>query len=322
MNTLIDAINASAWADRTKKNRISFIKTLKQELAPDTKDYNFLKNFNLTSKYILDSTTNPTTRKSKILTVKALLHLVNDPAAAKYDKLGSTLIDASEEFKGNNVVKDSNKWITYDEMLEIPYIIGSSIKYIYGDIFLDYDDIDKLNSLAAKHKYLRMLTEYIISILYCWQAPVRADYALVLLKPSKTSNWYDVNKGVIHWNDFKNIKSMGAQSWLISKEIKDELNNYISILKYIIDEPKRLLYLVGNRDAKEFTRESFATTFNRIMKHYTKKNITINTMRHVYETHIITSPHYNKLTINEQNALHEKLLHRASTARSYVKIEQ
>ena len=321
MLDIIRAIEESQWADRTKKNRIAFLKTLKANLAPTTNNYDFLKNFNIVSKFILDSTKNPATRKTKIITIKSILTLINDRSATKYDKLIHTLVNDADEYKGNNIVKDDNKWITYEEMLEIPYIIESDIKFVYNKLFLNEEDIDELKSKAAKHKYLRTLTEYIISILYCHQAPLRTEWSSVQFKPSKTNNWYDSHKGIIHINDFKNVKKMGPQSWPLSSGIKDQLNEYISILNYIIENPKKLLYLVGSKDYKEFTNESFSTAFSRIMKHYTKKDISINTMRHVYETHVLNSPNYHKLSIEDKKKVHMRLLHSAATAQDYIKLK-
>ena len=156
MNNLIETIEKSDWADRTKKNRIAFLKTLKSNIEPTTNNYNFLKNFNIVSKYILDSSKNPTTLKNKILTVKAILKLANDKSADKYDKLANSLIEKSDEVRGNNTIVNDEKWISYDEMLNIPKTIADDIKYIYDKVFLSFDEIDNLKTISAKYKYFRM----------------------------------------------------------------------------------------------------------------------------------------------------------------------
>lgn len=321
MDDLENTITNSEWADRTKKNRIAFIKNLKKDLSPNTNDYNFLKNFKIVSKYILESTSNVSSLKTKILTIKSILKLANDKSADKYDKLSNSLIEKSDEMRGNNEIKDEDKWITYDAMIDIPFSIANDIKFIYDKLFLSYDEIDNLKTLSAKFKYLRMLTDYIIAVLYCHQYSVRADYATVLLKPSKTENWYDVNKSVIHFNDFKNVKKMGPQAWAVDEKIKIQLREYISILNYIIDSPKRLLYMVGAKTIKPFSRETFAIYIARILFKYTKKKISINTLRHIHETKILSSPDYNRLSINDKKALHARMLHSTATGQDYNKIE-
>ena len=47
----------------------------------------------------------------------------------------------------------------------------------------------------------------------------------------------------------------------------------------------------------------------------------MNTLRHVYESHITSSPDYNKLSINQKKELHSKLLHSAATGADYNKID-
>lgn len=317
----IKAIEESGWAERTKKNRISFIKTLKKNIEPESNNYNFLKKFNLVSKYILDSTTNPATRKTKILEVKAILKLLDEASANKYESLVHTLVNDTEEYRGNNIAKPDNKTISYDEMISVPALIANDIKFIYDKLFLSIEEIDKLKSTAAKHKYLRMLTDYIVAVLYCFQEPVRADWATVQFKPSKTANWYDMNKGVIHWQQFKNVKSFGVRAFKLKDQIKDLLNEYISILNYLVDSPVRLLYLVGSRDYKEFSRESFTVYFIRLMNKYIKKKISINDIRHCFENHIIKNKNYNKLTINEKKEIHDKLLHSYTTSQQYLTVD-
>ena len=160
-------------------------------------------------------------------------------------------------------------------------------------------------------------------MLYSWEPPLRADYATMILKPSKTENWYEVKKGIIHLNDFKNVKSFGARSFNLTEVVKKNLNNYVSILNYILkEESKYLLYQVMSEDLKPFTREIFSVYFKRLMYKYTHKNLTINGFRHIFETHIINDPEYNKMTINEKKKIHERLLHSWKTGAEYAKVEK
>ena len=135
----IKAIEESNWAERTKKNRISFIKTLKKNIEPEGNSYNFLKKFNLVSKFILDSTTNPATRKTKILEVKAILKLLDEASANKYESLVHTLVNDTEEYRGNNIAKPDNKTISYMELISAPSLIVDNIKFIYDKLFLSND---------------------------------------------------------------------------------------------------------------------------------------------------------------------------------------
>lgn len=322
MDSLIEAIRSSGWADRTIRGRISMLLKLKKDINPNGDSIAFLKDFKTVSKYLLDQTANPGTRKTKILTIKSILKLVDDKAAAKYDNLIHTLVESNDEYKGNNIVKNKEKWISYEDMVEIPYIIEENIKFIYDKVFLSMDEIDQLKNYTSKLKYLRNLTDFIVAMLYCWQPPVRADWCTVLLKPSKTENWYDPIKGIIYWNSFKNVKSFGKQVFTLDNNLKAYLNEYINILNYIHENPKYLLYIVAASSIKVFSRETFSTYFIRMMKTYTKKSISINDLRHIYENHLINQPNYNKLTINEKKQIHNRLLHSYKTAQEYLKVDE
>lgn len=328
MDQLIKKIENAGWAERTVKARISLVKSLKEKLDPSGNSIDCLKDFNKVSKSLLDSTSNPSSRKTKILTIKSILALVDVKASMKYENLVHTLIDSNDEYKGNNLVKDKDKWITFDEVKLIPSGLAEDIVYIYKKLFLDNDEIDALKSKWAKFKYLRLLTEFMITVVYCWLPPVRADWAVVSLNTSKTVNYYDHRKGLINWNDFKNIKSFGKRSFrlkdqykIVENDIQDLMDEYIGVLEYLVPNPKWLFYLVGRDTITEFNRERFAIYFTRIMKNTTGKALTINTFRHVFEQHIITDKDYHSMTINQKKEIHEQLLHKIGTAQEYLVVD-
>ena len=69
----VKAILDSDYADRTKTQKISFLKQLKANIDPEGKDYKFLHNVDKVSNYILDSTKNPSSRKTKMNTEAIML---------------------------------------------------------------------------------------------------------------------------------------------------------------------------------------------------------------------------------------------------------
>lgn len=324
MNDIEKLINDTTWADRTKKNRINFIISLKKNIEPNSKGLSFLKNFNIISDYLLKTYSNPNTRKNKILDIRSILTLLNDTKTIKrYEALTHTLIDDNNKHKGNNIIDNPDKIIPYEDLIEIPNIISENIEFIYNNLFLDREDIEKLKTDTAKYKYLKLLTQYIISILYTKEPPVRADWVTVLLDiKSDKENWLNTKKGEINWNQFKNIKSMGPKVFHLSTPTINALHHYIFILKYIIKDPKYLIYQIHNNTYKPFSREVFSTYFINLNKQYLMKPLSINSYRKIYETHIINLPNYNKLTNNEKDLIHNKLLHSRNTANSdYLKID-
>ncbi len=317
-------IDDSKWADRTKTNRINFITKLRNELDPNSKGLKFLSDFQTVSTYLLKKYDNPSTRKNKILDIRAVLNLARDEQAiAKYDVLNSTLIKNNESYRDHNVVTDKDRFIPYDELLEVPQKVSDVIVHAYGKLFLSNEEIDALKTDQAKFKYLKALTDYITFCLYIKEAPVRADWGITFLNDeSENNNWYDSVSNVINWNDFKNVKGFGKQHWKLNNATINNLDKYISILKHIIDKPDHLLYQIKTTTYSPFTREKFSTYFKSINKKYLRKPMTINDYRHIYETHIINSPHYNELTTEDKQKIHDRLLHSAATAQSYMKVEK
>lgn len=322
LEELKNLINETKWGDRTKKNRINFIISLIEELDPKNEDLEFLNNFELCTDYLLNKYKNTSTRKNKILDIKAMLALLkNETIIKKYDMLADTLIVQNNDIKDNNIV-NPEKFISHEDVLKIPGIIEEHIKFIYNKIYLSTLDIDNLNTTIAKFKYLKLLTQYITSILYCHQEPVRADYGIMLLdKKSDTENWFDSKNGIVYFNDFKNVKSMGPVSFKLSNIILSKLNHYITILKHIILNPTRLLYFLHHNISKDFTRETFSTYFIKINKQFIERSLSINCFRHSYEDWIIKSPDYNKMTLADKKKIHDKLLHTIATAHTYITVD-
>lgn len=321
MKDPIQAIEKSTWADRTKKQRIAYIKNLKKILSPTSSDYSFLSNVNAVKDHVFASL-NPTSRKTNILIIKAILQLIESPIAKKYEKLAQEVISDSTAHQGNNVVSKENT-ITFHEMLELPEKIKEDLIFMYDKVFLNDKEIKDLKTESARYRYLKLLTEYIILILYTQQAPLRGgDWATVKLRKSKlnSANWYDAKKGVLHMNDFKNAKSMGSRSWKLEPEIIDLLDKYIDVLESIIDNPEYLIYNVNAKKHSIYTREIFSIYTARLLKKLSGKPITVNSLRHIYESYLINHPDYNKLTIGQKNELHERLLHSRGTAQDYVQI--
>jgi len=327
MEKVIKAIDDSDWGIRTKKSRINFILNLKNELSPDTNSFKFLDNYELVSNYILDKYDNTATRKNQIIAIKSILSLLGDKRSYdKYDILSKQLIDDNDEARGNNVVSDKDKEkydYSYEELKRVPDKIKDNIIHLFNKLYLNNDEIKNLNTIECKHKYYRLLTDYIISLLYLNMAPVRSDWGTVHLdKDNNKDNYYDYKTGLIYWNDFKNIKSMGPQVFKLNTYIKDNIKSYVKVLNYIIKDPIYLLYTFSSKEIIPFTREKFSGYFIRMMKTYTGIPFNINSIRHIYETTIINSQGYNNLTINQKKEIHNQLLHNYKTAQEYIKINQ
>jgi hypothetical protein len=323
INKLIDETN---WSERTKKNRKSFIIKLNNDLNPDKDNIEFIKDSKLISNYIFNKFKNPSTIKNTFLTIKSIINLLDPIYNKEYEPLIDKAISDANIYIGNNI-QNINKLLTYDEMKSIPDVIETHIKCIYDKLILE---IDYLNTFTNNNLfiYLRFLTDWIISILYTQQEPVRCDWSIVKLKESDIYNWYDKNKNIIYWNDFKNIKSFGKINFELNDKIKNSLEVYLKILDYYKSKLSHfneidnslLLYIFNKNGPIIFTRETFSIYFSRMIFKYLNKKLSINDFRHSYENHIIKNLNYNNMTINEKKNIHNRLLHTISTAHSYLTV--
>lgn len=327
MKDLIEDIKTTTWSDRTKKQRIGFLNKLKKTISPQTKDFNFLSNVADVKDHIFASP-NPASRKTNILIIKSILNNSGyTQIAKKYDALSFEVITDERAHRGNNVI-DPDNWITFHDVLALPKKIEADIKFVYDKLFLSEKEINNLKTTQAKYKYLKLLTDYITLVLYCWQAPVRGgDWATVLYKKPKgdkfnTENWYNVKKQIIHWNTFKNVKSFGPRSFKLEKEVAEPLDAFIDILDFILDDSKYILNSIGLKNYISYSRESFSTYISRLLLKYSGKKISVNTLRHIYESYLINHRDYNKLTNNQKDEIHERLLHTRQTAGDYLLIEK
>lgn len=316
METKIESlINNSKWVDSTKAYRIKQITQLYKHLFPKAKSFSFFNQAEQIYNYYKDMKQAAGTLRNKLFTVQSVIALIDNRKIIKQSTIDffkekvNIYVKETNNIKGNNYI-DTDKWITFELYESLPGIYKKKILNEYDVLF------DKNNKDLAYH---RMLTNYLILVLYCKQPPVRAEWSKMYLDKSDKNNWYDVNDGIAYFNNFKNVKSMGEVVMVLEKDIREIINNYLSVVK-----PKNNLlinYINRNGIIEPFGKTmSFSLYMTRLLKQLTKKTISINTLRHVYETHIINQEGYNNLTINEKEAIHSKLLHRATTAQQYLRV--
>ena len=74
-------------------------------------------------------------------------------------------------------------------------------------------------------------------------------------------------------------------------------------------------------DGKIFgSRHSMGAHITYLFKKYIGKNVSMNDIRKIHETHNIQSEGYNKLTNRQKNEIHHKLLHSTNTANNAYNI--
>lgn len=235
--------------------------------------------------------------------------------AAKYLNLKSPVIefyrnamenarDANNNQRYNNEPTQSQRdnWASIEEMRSVIEMISS-------------------NSLVNHQKK-------VLVALYTLIPPLRNDFAgmKVYLFSRKGKSYNDLKGNRIEINelngnmeivleDYKTKAQFGVVRIPIPDDLKEILNDWFNT--YNIN---RNWLLVKPTDTnKSLSKDDISKLVPSIFKEYLNKHITIQLIRNIYETELISRPDYNRMSINEKIKEHEKLLHSHTTAQEYFK---
>ncbi len=169
---------------------------------------------------------------------------------------------------------------------------------------------DKLN-----RKEFDLLQRYLVSSLYTLQPPIRLDYGnMEIINNEKDDNNqinYLLNKGKYKksfiFNDFKNKKSMGKRVI----EINSKLN---SIINLWLKHNKTKHFLLNS--INENMNENALSKYIRKVFEPTKKNITLNLLRHIY-----ISENIDLEALKRQKELANSMLHSTEQQIDYAKTD-
>ena len=220
--------------------------------------------------------------------------------------------------------KEQEKYISYDELQNIPKKIKDDIIRKYGSLFISQSDLNSLKN-GQRKEYLRYITDYMIlqlNITY----PIRLIWPTVQLTADDTRNYLDLNNSVLHVNKFKNLRLMGPQQVKIDRDTMKLIHEYIDFIRATTNsEPTMLLYRLYHNELGPFDynpdKNNFTTVLSNLFKKYNKKPLNMNMIRHITESNIIQNPAYSKLTNREKANIHAQLLHSTIAANlSYNKI--
>lgn len=187
--------------------------------------------------------------------------------------------------------------------------------------FVDYDTLLKISPKPDFNKDIKSVL-YEMLLYMSIRYPMRLS--LWNMKIAKTTRSIKPNENYLYittktakfiMQDFKNISSMGIQEIELDKEDAQTVREY---LKYLSNHLKKIEYLLYNYYNKEIIKYSstdiYARVLQRLLTQKLTKDITMNNIRHAYESKIIQSPDYYKLTNAEKEKLHKRLLHTTETA--------
>jgi hypothetical protein len=177
-------------------------------------------------------------------------------------------------------------------------------------------ELEEKNILKKENlnrKEFDLLQKYLVSALYTLQPPIRLDYGnMEIINNKKDDDGkknFLLNKGrnkkTFIFNDFKNKKSMGKREI----EINSKLNTIINLwLKY----NKSKNFLLNSKN--EIMNENALSKYIKKVFEPSKKDITLNLLRHIY-----ISENIDLEAMKKQKKLADDMLHSADQQVDYAK---
>ena len=319
-----DLLKGRELKESTKTNYVSKMNILRKKLKVKEDSLNFLIKYDDVIRLI--------EKGYKISSIKgyyiAIYSLIKDSDFEKdvkkvyYNKMIEFRDKTNNEIKENKkTTKQSDNWLSWKEVQSLPDLIKETM-----------DGLGDLTTKRKKKRYFTLYMQYMVAVLYTRLPPIRLNYHKVKITEDDNFdeddnkfypyNYILVKNGSIalFLNDYKNISKMGKMKLDYPKEVTDVVIKWVQYLK---DNNHRHDYLIFSTkgENKLFSANAFGQYLNRIFKEYLKKDITVNTLRHIYETEFITSRNYNKKNLKEKEKIHSKLLHSFSIAQEYVKLD-
>lgn len=303
---------------------VSRMRVLKKKLKYGSDNLDFLINYDSVIR-LIEKDYKTASVKGYYIAIYSLLKdsdFDKDVKKVYYNKMIEFRDKTNEKIKENKkTTKQVDNWLSWKEVQTLPNLIKKEM-----------DNLGDLTTKRKKKRHFAFYMQYMVAVLYTRMPPIRLDYHKVKIIEDdnfdeEDNKFYNFNYILVKngsislfLNDYKNISKMGKIKLAYPKEVTKEILEWIQYLK---DNNHRHDFLIYSTKGvnKLFSANAFGQYLNRIFKAYLKKDITINTLRHIYETEIITSRNYNKKSLKDKEKIHSKLLHSFKTAQEYVKLD-
>jgi len=283
-------------SESTKKNYIQRINRLKKLYFPDDNNYVFIKKPNRLIKKINGSDYPASTKRDYYIALYAV-----DPIE-KYKNEMYKFRDETNKKQGESTISEE-KLKNYDTM----------------------KNLRKILDIMPEDTYIQVRDKLLVSI-YLLKPPIRNDLESVaifkkLLDPSTNNTLNYIQKKdkefIFYLNQYKTVKKYGAKKIIYSKSEDPEIYN---LFKKIMKFNKPFL-IVNDTNNNPLDDKQISALIIKIFENYLNKHVSINTIRHIYETELINSEEYKKMSMTQKKAKHDELMHDFTTAHTdYNKI--
>lgn len=187
----------------------------------------------------------------------------------------------------------------------------------------DFAEASEFVSSLPSTNYNEALTRTIVA-LYTLQPPIRLDYSGMMVYNRYTSRlqseehenfciFNDKQGFFFVLNTFKTKRTIGR---FVSRTAKPGSQLHLVLRQWFRDWNKSI-YLLADEYGKPVSRESIAYRLKTAFQTYKGLNIGIRQLRRIYETELIHSPDYQRMTLLQKKEEHRQLLHSFEMGHAY-----
>jgi hypothetical protein len=286
-------------------------------------NYSLLNDTDLIKKTIEELYTNLESQKTIYNAIILIVKLKKSYRKKVYDiykNFREIIIKQIKELRKENVITDEDRWMTLSELRKVPDLIKSDIEKEFGSFYLSRASIKRLDK-TKRNKYIKLFLEYHFIYMHLMH-PLRLDYFNIpvlytkeQIESNEAPNTVQVHNGklLLTLTKYKTHAIYGDYVKWFEDVI---LTKYVKHLEVIFGKkPDYLLYNFMRKQPTLFNSKAvYSHKITNLIKKYTGKTINMNTIRKIYETDLINSNKYKKLTNREQEEEHKMLLHSKTAA--------
>ena len=287
------------------------------------KSINPFKNI-LKIEHVMDNRTrnkkkSPASLSTKTTAFKAIVNIIKNKRGVwvditnEYKKRITEIFNdiENQRLEQQKSVDDLKKWLTWEELQDIPDTIVSAI-----------DDLP-VKTRNYKNRVYNLYQFWALSLLYIKSDYLpRLDYHSIEIITAKTQldikkNQLLVNKRgmFVYLNKFKNVRTFGGTSFKLNENVETGIRDFLEFRKENNIVEKTLFWNISKKIPYESKR--FGELLTRMFKLYSKDNkpINLNVLRKIKSSYIENMD----VSLRRKVDLHKKLFHSGFEEMKYAK---
>ena len=334
-NYILSLIQKKDISENTKKLYSDNIRRLKRFMKYEKDDFDFLLKHEDVMGFLEEKYKNKASSiKTYLITIYSILKesKINTTLKRKY----KTSMEKYRDLTNNKIkenkpsTKESDNFMEFTKIQEKSEEIYKKLVDMIPGNNPSEVDLKTFANKRKKNTFLTLYSDYITIYYLSHTPPTRLENFNVFFtdkildKKRENYIYLDSFNAIYYLKKYKNVKKLGEIKITFTRDMSKVLNDYYTFLKTnnLSIDNKYYLFTTfkGGKPSMYKTSNSFGQYIKRVFNKYFKKKITINDLRHIYTTELMSNPDYHKMSINEKEKLHQKLLHNKETGEQYFKL--